>query len=247
MGIAVILWLPSRPAEARWLRPEEKIAVQKQLDQERLQPKASAGDRTWKDILNAPVIVLALSYFCVIATVNTIGVWTPQIVKEMMGTDASKIFEIGVLTAMPPIFAIIGMLVVSWNSDRTKERVGHLVGVMAVAALGWALMVLLPTPELKLAGLALGALGGYSAMALFWTVGTKYIPHRSQAVGIAAIQSVGNVASITSPTVIGVLRDATHNFYVGAWYTAVLLTAGFVLVLLVTLSARGRAGLTSAA
>jgi MFS transporter, ACS family, 4-hydroxyphenylacetate permease len=242
MGIAVIRWLPGQPAEARWLSADEKSALQGRLDAERLQPKKSAEDRAWKDVLNVPVIVLALAYFCVICTVNTIGVWTPQIIKEMMGTDTSKTFLIGVLTAGPPIVAIVGMVALSWNSDRTGERVGHLVGVMGAAALGWALMVLLPTPGLKFAGLSLCALGGYSAMALFWTVGTRYIPHRSQAVGIAAIQSVGNLASITSPIVIGVLRDSTHNFYAGAWYTAALLSTGLVTVLLVTASVRGKEG-----
>ncbi len=245
MGLAVILWLPSLPAEAPWLTPVEKTDLQKRLDQERLAPAKSAGDRAWKDVLNLPVVVLALSYFCVIATVNTIGVWTPLIVKEMMGTDASKTVLIGWLTAIPPIVAIVGMQIVSWNSDRTQERTFHLISVMAAAGLGWALMVVLPTPGLKLAGLSLCATGGYAAMALFWTVGTKYIPHRSQAVGIAAIQSVGNCASITSPTIIGMLRDSTHNFYAGAWYTAGLLTFGVVLVLLVTSSARGK-GLATA-
>lgn len=244
MGICVLLWLPSQPSEANWLTAEEKAALQRRLDEERLQPK-KPSDRVWKDVLNAPVIVLAISYFCIIATVNTIGVWTPQIVKELMGTDASQTFLIGMLTTIPPLFAIVGMQLVSWNSDRTQERVGHLIGVMALAALGWALMVVLSVPGAKLAGLALCAVGGYSAMAIFWTVGTKYIPHRSWAVGMAATQSVGNIASIVSPTIIGVLRDSTHNFYAGAWYTGGLLAIGAVLILGVTMSV-GKAGLATA-
>ena len=245
MGLAVIKWLPSQPAAARWLSVEEKTALQDRLDRDPHQAGRSAG-HAWKDILNFPVILLALSYFCVVATVNTIGVWTPQIVKEVIGVDASKSFLIGVLAAVPPIFAIIGMMVVSWNSDRTGRRVAHHVGVMGAAALGWAAVVLLPTPSLKLAGLALCASGGFSAFALFWTVSTRYIPPRSQAVGIAAIQSVGNLASITSPLIIGALRDATHNFYAGAWYTAALLSAGLVTVLLVTGRVRGREHLAQA-
>jgi MFS family permease len=246
MGLAVIRWLPSRPAEARWLSIEEKAALQDRLDEERIQVGNSAEKHAWKDILNPAVILLALSYFCVVATVNTIGVWTPQIVKEMIGADASKTFLIGVLTAVPPIFAVIGMMVVSWSSDRTGKRVAHHVGVMGTAALGWAAIVVLPSPSFKLAGLALCALGGFSAFALFWTVGTRHIPHRSRAVGIAAIQTVGNLASITSPMIIGVLRDRTHNFYAGAWYTAALLCTGIVVVLLVTTSARGRTELAVA-
>jgi ACS family 4-hydroxyphenylacetate permease-like MFS transporter len=244
MGLAVIRWLPSQAAEARWLSAEEKNALQHRLDEERAQAGKSTGDHAWRDILNFPVILLALSYFCVVATVNTIGVWTPQIVKEVTGTDISRSFLIGVLTAVPPAFAIIGMITVSWNSDRTGKRVAHHVGVMGAAALGWAAIVLLPTPSLKLAGLALCSLGGFSAFALFWTVGTRYIPYRSQAVGIAAIQSVGNLASITSPIIIGALRDSTHNFYAGAWYTAALLSAGLVAVLFVSARYGGQNMLT---
>ncbi len=243
MGICVFLWLPSQPSDAHWLTDEEKAALQRRLDGERLQPKKPT-DRAWKDILNAPVIVLAISYFCIIATVNTIGVWTPLIVKELMGAEASQTVLIGLLTAVPPLFAVVGMQLVSWNSDRTKERVGHLIGVMGLAALGWALMVVLSVPGAKLAGLALCALGGYSAMAIFWTVGTKHFPHRTQAVAMAATQSVGNLASITSPVIIGVLRDSTHNFYAGAWYTAGLLCIGIVLIVGVTMSV-GKAGLAT--
>ncbi len=56
---------------------------------------------------------------------------------------------------------------------------------------------------------------------------------------------VSNVASTTSPTIIGVLPDSTHNFYAGAWYTAARFAAGVVLFLLVTTSARGKAGLST--
>lgn len=242
MGLAVIKWLPARPADAPWLSAGEKTALQDQLDAERAQSGGGAGGHAWRDVLNLPVILLALSYFCVVATVNTIGVWTPQIVKEVIGADASKSFLIGVLTAVPPLVAIIGMAAVSWSSDRTGKRVAHHAGVMGAAALGWAAIVLLPTPSLKLAGLTLCSLGGFSAFALFWTVGTRHIPPRSQAVGIAAIQSVGNLASITSPIVIGVLRDSTHSFYAGAWYTAGLLCAGITLVLVVTARVQYSAG-----
>jgi ACS family 4-hydroxyphenylacetate permease-like MFS transporter len=225
---------------------DEKTALQDRLDAERVELGRSAGNLAWTDILNLPVILLAVSYFCVVATVNTIGVWTPQIVKEMIGADTSHSLQIGVLTAVPPVFAVIGMMAVSWSSDRTGKRVAHHIGVMAAAGLGWAAIVLLPTPSLKLAGLALCAFGGFSAFALFWTVSTPYIPHRSRAVGIAAIQSVGNLASITTPLIIGVLRDSTHDFYAGAWYTAALLSAGMVVVLLITVSARGQARLAMA-
>lgn len=236
-GICAYLWLPEVPAQARWLSEAESRALQQRLDQERLQavPNAenyAASGRSWRDIVTLPVVVLAVSYFCVIATANTLGIWTPQIVHELMGGGSPLM--IGLLTAVPPLFAVVGMQVVSWNSDRTKDRVGHLLGVMAAAALGWALVVLLQAPALKLAALALSTFGGYAAMAIFWTVSTQYIAHRSHAVGIAAIQSVGNLASIVSPLIIGMLRDSTHDFYAGIWYAAGLMTAGMVLVAVVT-------------
>jgi len=151
---------------------------------------------------------------------------------------------IGMITAVPPHFAIVGMQLVSWNSDRTKERIGHLIGVMRLAALGWTLMVVLSVPGAKLVGLVICAVGGYSAMVIFWTMGTKYIPHRTQAVGLAATQSVGNLVSITSPVIIGALRDSTDNFYAGAWYTATFPCIVILLILGVTLGV-GRAGLAT--
>lgn len=148
------------------------------------------------------------------------------------------------ITAVPPHFAIVGMQLVSWNSDRTKERIGLLIGVLRLAALGWALMVVLSVPGARLVGLVICAVGGYSAMVIFWTMGTKYIPRRTQAVGMAATQSVGNLVFITSPVIIGALWDSTHNFYAGAWYTATFPCIGILLTLGVTLGV-GRAGLAT--
>ncbi|MBX7200180.1 MAG: MFS transporter [Rhodospirillaceae bacterium] len=223
LGICVLIWLPDRPAEAKWLSDEEKLALQARLDRENAAGPASHGS-AWKEIVRPQVVLLALAFFGVLASASTLGVWTPQIVNEVVG--GARPLVIGFLTAIPPLIAVVFMQWASKRSDRTKERIGHLMAVMAVAAVGWAMVVVMPVPTLKLAGLSLSASGVYAAMAIFWAAVTQVLGDRNRAVGMAAIQSVAILASVVSPLIMGILRDATHNFYAGIWYAAVLLVVG---------------------
>ncbi len=226
LGVCVALWLPNRPAEARWLTDPEKEALQARLDQENAAGPASHSS-AWKEIVRPQVILMALAYFGVLASASTLGVWTPQIVKELVG--GSRPLVIGLLTAIPPLVAVVFMQWVTKRSDRTKERIGHLMAVMAMAAVGWAMVVVMPLPGLKLAGLSLSASGVYAAMAIFWAAATQILGDRNRALGMAAIQSVAILASVVSPLIMGALRDATHNFYAGIWYATVMLVVGICL------------------
>ncbi len=220
LGIAVLYWLPNTPAEARWLTAPEKEALQARLDQERASSPPSPGG-FWTQIARPQVILLALSFFGVLATVSTLAIWTPQIVKEVVG--GSRPLVIGFLSAVPPLVAVVFMQWISRRSDLRRERAGHLMAVMALAALGWVMVIYMPLPALKLAGLACCASGVYAAFAIFWAAVAQILGDRNRALVMAAIQSVALIASVVSPLVLGALRDATHNFYAGAWYTAILL------------------------
>lgn len=238
LGVAVLLWLPNVPAEAKWLTDAEKRALQARLDTENAAGPASHGS-AWQEIVRPQVILLALAFFGVIASASTLGVWTPLIVKELVG--GSRPLVIGFLTAIPPLVAVIFMQWVSRRSDRRKERIGHLMSVMMLAALGWAMVVLMPLPALKLAGLSMSASGAYAAMAIFWAAATQILGERNRALGMAAIQSVAILASAVSPVVMGALRDATHNFYAGIWYAAILLIVGIGLFALAVRCAPAKA------
>lgn len=229
VGIIAFSLLPNTPAEVAWLTPEEKSALRERLERERVPAAGTEHHSIWKEVFNPRVVVLAVAFFCVMATINSLGVWTPQIVNELVG-KGSRPLVIGFLVAIPSLIAIFVMQIVSRHSDRKRERFWHLILSMATVVLGWLVVALVPVPAVKMVGLSLSFCGTYSAMAVFWATVTQVISRRSQAVGIAFISSVATIATIVTPAVIGILRDSTHDFYAGIWFLTAMMLMGIVII-----------------
>jgi ACS family 4-hydroxyphenylacetate permease-like MFS transporter len=243
LGFAVYFILPARPKEATWLSDDEKVALQNRIDQEHaIAPptvgKAPTPHNKWHEVKSFKVMALALSYFCILATANSLGIWAPLIVKELLD-NTENVVLVGFVTAVPPLFAMIAMQWVSYNSDRMNERTWHTVLSMAFGAIGWMMVALTPSPVSKMIGLTVCFVGAYSAMSVFWAMAAHTLSRQSQAVGIALISSVGTLASMISPTIIGYLRERTESFNAGIWYAAILLVIGVTLMMV---AARHRNG-----
>jgi ACS family 4-hydroxyphenylacetate permease-like MFS transporter len=108
------------------------------------------------------------------------------------------------------------------------------VAALALAALGWQLVIFAQQPELRLLGLVFTTSGAFCAMSVFWTLPQTLLSERARPAGIAVISSVGLMGSASSPTVIGFLRDLTGNFAAGLLYSTALLVISMILVLAVS-------------
>ena len=225
LGIAIFFHLPSRPQEAKWLSPEEQEALVARVALDHAPPRAAPSQSVWREVATPMILLLSLAYFCIQANINTLGIWTPQIIKEFAG---GSVLTISLLSALPPLAGVLAMLGLSVLSDRTERRASYVMAALAVGAAGWILMALAAHPAVKFCGLMLAFSGMYAAIAVFWATVTSLIAQRGQAVGVSLISSLGTIASIVSPLVIGKLRDVTQSFTAGLWYVAVLALAGIL-------------------
>lgn len=222
VGTAVLFFLPNGPRDANWLSPQERDALVRRLEGE---GGVHPAKTDWAGLVSPLILMLSAVYFCIQATLNTLGIWTPQIVKGFLG-PASSALLVTLISAAPPVFSLAAMILVSRDSDRLRMRAPYVVCAMAVGAVGWVLVALGPTPMSKLAGLTLAFAGVYSAICVFWAAATQRVGRRSQAAAIGVISTLGTTASIVSPYIIGTLRDLTHSFTASIWYVAVLLVLG---------------------
>lgn len=227
LGFAALRFLVDRPAQASWLTLEEKTAIEAKLAAETAEVPADQRKFRWKDILNPMMGLLAIPYFCDVASSNTLGTWTPLVVKEVMQNEPD-VTIVSLVSAIPALFAVISVPLWSWSSDRRQERRLHLTASLAIGAIGWLTMALSAVPLVKLVGLILAYIGAYSFVAVFWALAVPLISPGSRPAAIALISTTGLMASIVSPSIIGMLRDATHNFTAGFWYVAVLNIIGLV-------------------
>lgn len=229
LGLAVFKLLPDRPSSATWLTAPESSALEAQLASERAGQPVSAQKvdmrSIWASASSKVVLSLGVVYFCIVATINTLGVWSPLIIREALNDTESTVL-VGVMGAIPPAFAIIGMLYFGVRSDRTGERSLYCSVLLLIAILGWVLLIYGGIPLVKMAGLTICYMAAFSAMSIFWTAANETLPMEGRAVGIAAVSTLGTFASILSPTIVGALKDMTNSMSAGAWYSSVLLLLG---------------------
>lgn len=240
LGLAAYLFLVDRPAKANWLTPAEKAGMEAAVAAENAASAPDSHAFRWRDLADTRVVLLAIAYFCNVANNNTIGTWTPLVVKEMLG-NTDRLLLVGLVSAIAPLFAIVAIPLWSRSSDRSNERRLHLAAALGLAAAGWILLAMSSSAMPKLAGLVLSSVGGFSFVAVFWALAIPLLAPASRPAAIALISTTGLLASILSPSVVGVLRDWTHSFDAGFWYVAGLQIAGIFALFAATSRSRSHA------
>ena len=227
MGFVVWRWLTDRPEQAHWLETEEREWLVARMSQEdKRRPERRLGEA----LMLPGVWLLCLVYFSVAIGTNGMGgFFLPSFIKyQYPGITESRN---GLLSALPSLAAVGGMILFGWNSDRTKERRWHGAIAAFIGALGMVLSVSVSSPQLALAAMALSYFGMYSMLPTFWALATHNLRGIGAAGAIALINSLANVGGFLAPTVVGAIKKQTGSFTGGAWFMAAALLMGSVLAL----------------
>jgi D-galactonate transporter len=229
MGVLTLAFVVDRPGEARWLTASEKQFVLADLEAD--QRQAGPRKHRFGEALREPRMwLLTVIYFCLVSANPTLGFWGPTIINNL-GVKSNM--TIGVLSAVPYLVAVVGIMWVSRHSDRTFERRYHSALSCLAAAVGLvSIGVFASTPPLAFAALVLGVTGVLSAFAPFWQIPTTLLASTAAAGGIALINSFGNLSGWLGPFVVGWLKDLTGTTSAGLYVVAGLevLAAGLILL-----------------
>ena len=208
MGVVVLLFLPNKPREARWLSHSEQAWLQGRLDEEAARLRGVQQHRLAEVFRSGRVWLLCLIYF--LLTVGSYGyeMWLPSIIKSFSGKSDAIV---GWINAAPYLVAMVVMFFVGRHSDRTGERRWHVAVAAFGSAVGFALSAYLANPYLALAALAMAFAGLKSTIGPFWALSTAFLSGSAAAGGIALINSVGNLGGFVGPYVVGLIKDRTHS------------------------------------
>ncbi|PLP99900.1 MFS transporter [Cupriavidus pauculus] len=226
-GIAVLLYLPEKPVNAKWLSQQEQAIVTHDIDQEAGDP---AKHSSLKDALaNARVWICAAIYFCVVSGNATIAFWSPSIIKEL-GVQGN--LQIGLVSAIPFVAGTIAMVLNGIHSDRTGERRMHCALATLLAAVGLTLTGMwLHSAVLALIALTVASVGILAAFPVFWSLPSAFLAGTAAAGGIALINSIGNLAGFVAPYMIGWFKTTTGKLASGLYFVAALEACATVLVI----------------
>ena len=227
IGLLVLFYLDNGIAKAKWLDEDEKklLARKVELDQQFGQrgPHSVAG--VFKD---ARIWWMALIYFSFVMGQYALTFWLPTLIKS---TGVKGNLHIGLLSAVPFICAIVAMNLFGRSADKRQERRWHLIVPALMGAIGFIVAASYTrNTAVSLAFLSLAAAGVLTCAPLFWSLPTAFLSGTAAAAGIAAINSVGNLAGFVSPYLIGYLKDTTGSTQVGMYVLAGALVVGAVAV-----------------
>lgn len=223
----VLFYLTDRPSDATWLAEDERNWLASRLKAEQAQREAVHKIGVMQALANPKVLALSVVYFGAVATNYGTAFWLPQIVKGFGLTN----LQTGFVTAIPYVIGTIGMVWYGLRSDRSLERKGHVAVALLLAAVGIGASTLVTDPVLKMVSLSVGAFGVFAVLPVFWTLPTAFLSGASAAAGIAAINSLGNLAGFFGPYAMGAIKDATGSFNGGLLFIAALAVVGMVVVL----------------
>ncbi|MGH1590224.1 MFS transporter [Methylobacterium phyllosphaerae] len=231
LGIVCLFVLTDRPEKAQWLTPAEREALVAKLAEEKAAIEKKHPMTLAQALRNWRVLTLAAINFCAIIGSLGIGLWLPQIIKQL-GLTTSLV---GFVTAIPYLCGAVAMVVWGRLSDRGRDRTIYPAISLFFGAAALTASALTPTPILTIVALCVAVMGINSFVATFWAVPSGFLTGRAAAGGIAMIVSIGNLGGFAGPYLIGLVRDLSGGF------TAPLLAVrGILLVGALTMLVFGR-------
>ena len=157
-----------------------------------------------------------------------LSLWLPQIVRGFSGLSN---LQVGFVSAIPNVVAVIAMVIVAAHSDRTGERCLHVAATSTVAAFGFLGCALVTSPAFAVMFLSLAAAGCLSAHGPFWPLPSKFLTGAAAAGGIGLINSLSNLSGFVGPYAIGLLNSGSGDFRSGLLLLACVPLAGMALAL----------------
>src|SRR6516164_7557225 len=226
----VPLWLPNKPAEARFLTKEEKAWIAGQLEREdrlKLGVETQFASVT-QTLVNPRVWHLACIGFCHGFATYIFSFWLPQVTRSVLGGQSNTV--IGFAVMVPNLVGLIAMILVSRHSDRTLERRYHLAALGALVGIAFLLLGVPRSAFLSVVLFSAVAVGAYSFLPIFFSLPGDFLTGFSAAAGIALVTSVANLGGFVGPYMVGLIRQKTGSFYGG------LISAGVFFLISASLS-----------
>jgi sugar phosphate permease len=237
-GLPAVIWaviwywrVPGSLAAAAWLSPSEREDLSDALREEQVVLGEVEGG-AWRSMLAEPVVWYLISGFALInLLVNGFTLWLPSAIKSV---SAFGMLSVGLLSALPWIADMLGIVVISRSSDKRQERRLHAAIPMILAGLLLLIAANVGMWSFVFQMLLFTLMGFFVHMflPLLFAYTTEVLPQKTAIPAIAFIGALGNlVGGFVGPLVVGVLTSLTHDFRLAFSFLAACGVIGGVLVM----------------
>jgi ACS family tartrate transporter-like MFS transporter len=216
LAFVVLRLMTDRPAVATWLKPEEREWLETELEAERRQVESAGRISMLRALVDWRVLVLSAIYLTGVTASYGVVFFLPQIIKSL---GLSNLMT-GFVTAIPYTIGTIGLILWGYSSDRYNERRWHLIVSTTLAAVGLFCAGWFSHSFWAVAAVAVAAVGIYGSRPSFWPMPSLFLTGGAAAVGMALINSIGNLGGYVGPIVVGLIKDSTKSFEMALYFLA---------------------------
>ncbi|MET0928375.1 MAG: MFS transporter [Aeromicrobium sp.] len=233
LGVVAWFYLTDRPKDAKWLSLEERTWLDAKMTAEHATTADIGHVSVRSSLRNGTVWALGLVYFGIGYGLFAISFFLPTIVAGFAETfdTTFSIAQNGLIVAVPFTLGAIGLILWSRHSERTGERVWHVIIPVAVAAVSVPIAMYMDSPLATMAVISVTAIGIFSALPVFWYLPTTFLTGQGAAAGIALVNTIGASAGLVAPWLTGRLLDTTGSSRTGLWVVGIMMGMAVVLLL----------------
>ena len=229
LAVVVLLALPDRPKDAKWLSDDQQEWLRATLDEERRVVQATHQMSFWRSFIDRRVAGLSFIYFANLTTNLGLAFFLPQIIKELGYGDLKST----ALTSLPYVIGAVGALVWGYYSDKYEERRISLCLALTVSGIGLAGAAYLGNTLAAVFWMSVASVGIYGAKGPFWPLPSMFLTGSAAAGGIGLINSIGNLGGFAGPYMMGWVKDATGSFRGGLYLLAAWGIAAAIVTLII--------------
>jgi MFS transporter, ACS family, tartrate transporter len=217
LGLVVLRRLTDHPAQAAWLRGDQRQWLEATLARERAAVEVIHSRLSlWRGLVDPRVLALCMMYFAFGSTSYGMAYFLPQFIKQWGMSNLAT----GWTVAGPEALGIIGLLVWSAYSDRVGNRRASLTIALLIAAAGLTGMGLYGSSPWSLIAVSMVTVGYGAARPMFWALPPAFLSRTAMAGAIALISCFANVGGIIAPLAIGWAKNRTGSFAGGLYFIA---------------------------
>jgi ACS family tartrate transporter-like MFS transporter len=226
MGFVSLFYLTDRPQHARWLAPDEKDWLTKQLKADESR-KVTAHRVTIMDALRFPqTFLLTAIMFLIVSGNQALIFFLPSITNTLAGLPA------GLRTAaagLPYACSAVGIVTNGIWAQRTGKLKLHTMVPMLATGISVALAVLAHNHAWLETGFFCAAgLTAQAYMPAFWTLPTTLLGKSAAATAVGII-CLGNLGGFFGPWLFGYLKTVTGSYQAGLFVlSACMIAAGLL-------------------
>ena len=208
LGLIVLWYLPERPETAAWLTERQRDWLTATLRRDAQTARAPHGLPPLRALANPIVWLAGLPLFLLNFAGYGYIFWGPTMIRDGLGASTT---ETGWIIAGFAVVSAIALYVASVLADRTTKRPLHAAFWALVSGAACAGAALLPNVTAKIACLGVVQIAGSAFLPSYIAIPTILLNGPSVAIGVALVNSIGNVAGLLAPNVVAYLRGMPNG------------------------------------